>query len=384
VEGIGARPHLLARDARNETLAERRWPDGAGLRTEDFLTEVAELVSDHGDGAPLSVVGHRIVHGGASFTGPAVIDAAVMEALEDLCPLAPLHQPHNLAGVRAARKAWPGVGQVACFDTAFHASQPRIATRLALTGELEALGVRRYGFHGLSYEFIVGELARIDPPMAAGKVIAAHLGSGASLCALRDGVSIDTTMGFSVLDGLVMATRCGTLDPGVVLYLIQTLGWSAKEVETRLYTRAGLLGVSGLSADMRELEASGATEAEDAIALFVYRLAREAGALVSSLGGLDALVFTAGIGEHSPRIRAAACERLAWLGIELDARANAAGDPVISAQNSRVRVRVIATDEERVIARQSLAAMAAERETQGLVGGCWAGDGGASNTGPPT
>jgi acetate kinase len=252
-------------------------------------------------------------------------------------------------------KAWPGAPQVACFDTAFHAGQPAVATRLGLTRDLEARGVRRYGFHGLSYDFIAGDLRRIDPQMAKGRVIAAHLGSGASLCALLGGRSLDTTMGFSVLDGLVMATRCGTLDPGAVLYMIQTLGWSAEAVGACLYEQSGLLGVSGISADMRELEASDAPGARDAIELFVYRLAREAGALASSMGGVDGVVFTAGIGEHSVKVRAAACRRLGWLGVDLDATANDAGAALISTPHSRVKVRVIATDEERVIARQSLA-----------------------------
>jgi acetate kinase len=355
VEGVGEKPHLHAKSGDGETLAERRWDDGAGMADEDFMAEVADLVREHGGGGPLAAVGHRIVHGGAEFTGPALIDAAVMGRMEALSPLAPLHQPHNLAGVRAAMTAWPGVPQVACFDTAFHVTQPAVATRLALPRDLEARGVRRYGFHGLSYDFIAGELRRIDPAMAGGRVIVAHLGSGASLCALKDGRSLDTTMGFSVLDGLVMATRCGTLDPGAVLYLIQGLGWSAEAVETCLYKQSGLLGVSGLSGDMRAVEASDAPAAREAIDLFVYRLAREAGAMASALAGVDGLVFTAGIGERSASVRAAACERLAWLGVALDPQANAAGAAVISTPESRVKVRVTATNEELVIARQALA-----------------------------
>jgi acetate kinase len=355
VEGVGEEPHLHAKGRDGETLAERRWDDGAAMADEDFMAEVADLVRAHGGGGPPAAVGHRIVHGGAAFTGPALIDPAVMGRMEALSPLAPLHQPHNLAGVRAAMTAWPGVPQVACFDTAFHATQPAVATRLGLPRDLEALGVRRYGFHGLSYDFIAGELRRIDPAMAGGRVIVAHLGSGASLCALQDGRSLDTTMGFSVLDGLVMATRCGTLDPGAVLYLIQGLGWSAEAVETCLYKQSGLLGVSGLSGDMRALEASDAPAAREAIELFVYRLAREAGGMASALAGVDGLVFTAGIGERSASVRAAACERLAWLGVALDPQANAAGAAVISTPESRVKVRVTATNEELVIARQALA-----------------------------
>jgi acetate kinase len=355
VEGVGTNPRLHASDRDGATLAERRWDDGAGMADEDFMAEVAQLARGRRGGAPLAAVGHRIVHGGREFTGPALIDDAVMARMAALTPLAPLHQPHNLAAVRAAMAAWPGVPQVACFDTAFHATQPAVATRLALPRDLSDKGVRRYGFHGLSYDFIAGALRRLDPPMAAGRVVAAHLGSGASLCALQDGRSIETTMGFTAVDGLVMATRCGAIDPGAVLYLIQALGMSPKAVESLLYKESGLLGVSGISGDMRELEASAAPAAREAIDLFIYRLAYETGGLASALGGLDGLVFTAGIGAHSPPVRAAACRRLAWLGVALDPEANDAGAAVISTPESRVKVRVIATDEELVIARQALA-----------------------------
>jgi acetate kinase len=356
VEDIGHAPHLVARDASGASVAEQRWPDGRSMSQEDFIGQALDLAESHG-GAGLAAIGHRIVHGGAEFVAPAVVDRRVMEKLQALAPLAPLHQPHNLAGVRAAMKARPAVTQVACFDTAFHATQAQVATRLALTRELEDQGVRRYGFHGLSYEFIAGQLALIDPPMGAGRVIVAHLGSGASLCALARGRSVDTTMGLTPLDGLVMGTRCGALDPGVILYLLQALGWSAEKVQTLLYSQAGLLGVSGISSDMRQLEASDAPAAHEAIELFVWRLAREAGGLASSLGGVDGFVFTAGIGEHSARIRAQACVRLAWLGVELDEAANARGADVISTPASPVKVRIMATDEDRVIARHVLAVL---------------------------
>ncbi len=353
VEGLGGAAHLIARDAADHTAAEHHWPAERQVTHEDVLPKILDLARQAAGAGGVAAIGHRIVHGGREFTAPVRIDARVLEALDALCPLAPLHQPHNLAAVRAAMKAQPGVPQVACFDTAFHATQPAVATRLALTRELEDEGVRRYGFHGLSYEYIARRLGQIDPELAAGRVIAAHLGSGASLCAMAGGRSVDTTMGFTAVDGLVMGTRCGTTDPGAIIYLIQALGWTAEQVEDLIWRRAGLLGMSGLSSDMRELTAGDAPQpAREAVELFVWRLAREAGGLASSLGGLDGLVFTAGIGEHSPEIRAAACARLAWLGVELDPAANEAGAEagVISTPASRVTVRVIPTDEERMIA----------------------------------
>jgi acetate kinase len=275
----------------------------------------------------------------------------LLAALEQLIPLAPLHQPHNLAPIRTVARLRPGLTQVACFDTAFHHGMAAVATRLALPREFEAAGVRRYGFHGLSYEFIARRLAEIAPEEAAGRVIASHLGAGASLCAMRAGRSVDTTMGFTALDGLVMATRCGDLDPGVILYLQQQRGLSAKQVEDLLYLKSGLLGVSGgLSGDMRVLLASEDERAREAIELFAFRIARETGALMSTLEGLDTLVFTAGIGEHAPQIRALVCARLAWLGVDLDLAANDRGDAIISTPASRIVVRVIPTDEEGMIA----------------------------------
>jgi acetate kinase len=354
IEGIGTSPHLIARDPAGAVLTERRWPDGAAMTHEAFFDALFAWVEAHLDGDALAAVGHRVVHGGAAFVAPVLVDDEVLAKLDALSPLAPLHQPHNLAGIRAAQAVRPGLPQVACFDTAFHATQPAVATRVALTRDLAADGVRRYGFHGLSYEYVARRLRRIDPAMAAGRVIGAHLGNGASLCAMRDGVSLDTTMGFTAVDGLVMGTRCGTLDPGVILYLVQTRGYGAQQVEDLIYRRSGLLGVSGLSSDMRVLTSSRAPEAREAVELFVYRLAREAGGLASSLGGLDGLVFTAGIGEHAADIRALACARLAWLGVEIDPAANAAHAPVISTTSSRVKVRVIPTDEEAMTALHTL------------------------------
>jgi acetate kinase len=303
----------------------------------------------------LSAVGHRVVHGGGRFEGPVRITEAVLDEIEALCPLAPLHQPQSVAAIRAVADALPGVAQTASFDTAFHRGQPAVAAWMALPRALHDQGVKRYGFHGLSYQYVCSRLAALDPQAAHGRVLAAHLGSGASLCALEAGRSIDTTMGFSPLDGLVMGTRPGSLDSGAVLYLLQHERMSADEVEDLLYHRSGLMGVSGESGDMQALLASPSPAAAEAVELFVYRAAREAGALASVLGGLDGLVFTGGIGEHSAEVRRRICERLAWLGLELDPAANAAGgERRISAASSAVRAWVIPTDEEQVIASEAL------------------------------
>ncbi len=298
-----------------------------------------------------------MVHGGVDFSRPCLIDDRVLDELERLCPLAPLHQPHNLAAIRAIAALAPDLPQIACFDTAFHHDRPALATRFAIPRALYDAGIRRYGFHGLSYEYIARRLAEIDPEMAAGRVIAAHLGNGASLCAMAGGRSVDTTMGFTALDGLMMGTRCGSIDPGVVLHLQTQLGMSAAEVETMLYGQSGLLGVSGISSDMRELSASGRPEAEEAIELFTWRAAREAGALAASLGGIDGLVFTAGIGENQADIRSRICARLDWLGIGINEIANAFDDSVISRGTSKVKVRIVPTDEERMIALHTVSVL---------------------------
>ncbi|HKN11133.1 MAG TPA: acetate/propionate family kinase [Pseudomonadota bacterium] len=294
------------------------------------------------------------MHGGSTFTASVRIDNQVMEKLSKLEPLAPLHQPHNLSAIRICARLAPHVPQVACFDTAFHQTMGPVARRLGLPRAYDEEGVRRYGFHGLSYEFIAQRLRRIDPEIARGRVIVAHLGNGASLCAMREGRSIDTTMGFTALDGLLMGTRPGTLDPGAVTYLMREHAMSAVEIEDVLYHQSGLAGVSGISSDMRTLLASDNPHAHEAVELFLFRAAREIGALAASLGGLDALVFTAGIGEHAPEIRARICARCAWLGIILDEHANSAVRLRISAQASRVHVYVIATDEERMIAQHTV------------------------------
>jgi acetate kinase len=282
----------------------------------------------------------------------------VLNKLYRLVPLARLHQPLNIAAIRAVGERYPDLPQVACFDTAFHRDQSAVVTRFALPRELEAAGVRRYGFHGLSYEYIAGALHTVAPEVASRRVIVAHLGAGASICAMREGRSVDTTMGFSVLDGLPMGTRCGALDPGVVLYLMQTRKLSAAALEDLLYRRSGLIGISGISGDMRVLLASAERHAADAIDVFVFRACREIGALAASLGGLDALVFTAGIGEHAVEIRHRICEGAAWLGITVDAAANEAGGPCISKTASRVPAFVIPTDEELMVARHARSVLA--------------------------
>ena len=355
VEKIGIAPHLRARRPHGDTVADKDFgKDGAKLTHEDLLHELFSWFSQYQRQNEIKAIGHRIVHGGNSFTAPVRIDDEVMEELSKLEPLAPLHQPHNLSGIRACASLAPRVPQVACFDTAFHHTMGPLARRLGLPRGYDEEGVRRYGFHGLSYEFIAQRLRTIDPDLARGRVIVAHLGNGASLCAMCEGRSIDTTMGFTTLDGLLMGTRPGTLDPGAVTYLMREHAMSAAEIEDVLYHRSGLVGVSGISSDMRTLLASGDSRAREAIDLFVFRAAREIGALTASLGGLDGLVFTAGIGEHAPEIRSRICAHCAWLGIVLDEHANDAAGPRITAQASRVHVYVIPTDEERMIAEHTV------------------------------
>jgi len=310
--------------------------------------------------APIDAVGHRIVHGGPQFRRPVILTPDIAQALQALVPLAPLHQLPALTLALAIADARPNLPQVLAFDTAFHHGHDPLVDRLGLPREFEAQGLHRFGFHGLSYEYLAGRLRELDPSVAGGRVIAAHLGSGASLCALLGGRSVDTTMGATPLDGLLMGTRCGSLDPGVILYLLQTHGLDGSKLRDLLYEESGLLGVSGLSGDMRVLLQSHAASARDAIELFVFRVAREAAALAGTLGGLDGIVFTAGIGENCPEVRAAICERLAWLGVHLDEAANRRGDAKISTPESGVAVWVIPTDEEQMIAIHTRAAMTPE------------------------
>ncbi|HMA07391.1 MAG TPA: acetate/propionate family kinase [Ramlibacter sp.] len=353
IEGIGTAPHFFASDPQGRTLVEQRWDRGTSY--DDLLDLLMAWIESHLGPDRLTAAGHRVTHGGHAYVAPQLVTPAVLADLRALTPLAPLHQPHNLAPIDAIARRHPGLPQVACFDTAFHATNPRVSRLYGLPQALTAEGVWRFGFHGLSYEYIAGELPRWEPRAPAGRVIAAHLGNGASLCAMVGGRSVASTMGFSALDGLPMGTRCGTLDPGVVLYLLQEKGMSAKALEDLLYRQSGLLGVSGISSDMRELLASGDPRAREAVDMFAYRTAREIGSLAAAAGGLDALVFTAGIGERAAPIRAQVCAQSAWLGIRLDPAANDAGGPRISAPGSPVSVWVLPTNEELMVARHTFA-----------------------------
>jgi len=356
VEGIGTAPHLLARDKDGAVLVERRWP-GENVTHEAVFTELLQWTDAHLGDARLVAAGHRVVHGGRTLIAPAEVTPAVLAELDSLVPLAPLHQPHSLNAIRALTALRPDLLQVACFDTAFHHTDAAVVRRIALPRTLTDEGIERYGFHGLSYEYIASTLPGTAPGLADGKVVVAHLGNGASLCALASGRSVDTTMGFTALDGLPMGTRCGALDPGVILYLLQAKGMSASAVERLLYSQSGLLGVSGVSSDMRALVESRDPHAREAIELFAFHIARQTGALAMTLGGLDGFVFTAGIGEHVAPVRRMVCERLAWLGVAIDEAANERGDACISTPGSRVAVWVIPTDEELMIARHALASL---------------------------
>jgi acetate kinase len=352
IEGIGTAPHFVARDTKGTILNEKHWPDATAYAT--LLGGLLDWVDGHLGDEKLVATGHRVVHGGRDYTAPVRVTDAVLKALDALTPLAPLHQPHSLAPMRAIAALRPGLPQIACFDTAFHHTMPAVATRFALPREYADEGVRHYGFHGLSYEYIARRLQKIAPRLAAGRVVVAHLGNGASLCALRSGQSIDTTMTFTALDGLMMGTRCGAIDPGVLLYMAQAKRMSPSEIQHVLYEQSGLLGVSGLSGDMRVLLASDQPRAREAIELFVFRIARETAALAASLGGLDGFIFTAGIGENAPAIRTAVCERLRWLGV-------ITGPPIgslISGPSSTVEVHVIPTNEEAMIAHHTLETLA--------------------------
>ncbi|HSI40736.1 MAG TPA: acetate/propionate family kinase [Xanthobacteraceae bacterium] len=355
-EGLGGNAHFIVRDSADVQLSKVDWPPGEGLGHEGALRHLTEWLSDHREGYRMVGVGHRVVHGGADFSRPVLITPEVIAALEKLVPLAPLHQPHNLEPIRIIASRRPDLPQVACFDTAFHHGQPEIATLFALPKAMHESGVRRYGFHGLSYAYVASAMPDYDPRLGSGRVVVAHLGNGASLCAISAGRSIASTMGFSAIDGLPMGTRCGALDPAVVFYMIREMGLSPEEAERTLYTQSGLLGVSGLSNDMRKLRAVEATNADArrAIDLFVYRIAREIGSLTAALGGLDALVFTAGIGENDATTRAAVLRASAFAGFELDEAANASGGPRITGA-AGPSAWVIPTDEERTIAQDMTA-----------------------------
>jgi acetate kinase len=353
IEGIGTSPRMSAEDVQGEKVADQRLDETVsdGRRALDSLA--AWLRAKYGGGARVVGVGHRVVHGGARFSGPTIVTPQVLEELRKLVPLAPLHQPYNLAAIEAAFERLPGAPQVACFDTSFHRTQLPVAEVVPLPQRICGSDVRRYGFHGLSYEYIASVLPRVAPEIANGRVVVAHLGSGASLCALRAGKSVDQTLGFTALDGLCMGTRPGAVDAGVILYLFQNLGLSAKEVETILYKESGLRGISGISNDMRDLLDSSEPAARLAVDYFVYRVAKEIGALAAVLGGIDGLVFTAGIGQNSAEIRRRIAEASAWLGIDLNHDANAGQDQRISRPDSKVSAWVIPTNEELMIARHT-------------------------------
>jgi acetate kinase len=350
IDGIGTSPRLTVKDDAGTNLVDDAL-DASVRNGRAALDVLAEWLRKCYAPARVLGVGHRVVHGGAKYAGPCIVTPEVLEDLRTLVPLAPLHQPHNLAAIEAVRDRMPDVPQVACFDTSFHSGQCAVAKLVPLPKDIRDAGVRRYGFHGLSYEYIASALPSVAPDIADGRVIVAHLGSGASLCAMNGRKSVDSTLGFTALDGLCMGTRPGSLDPGVVLHLLQTLGRSAKEVETILYKHSGLIGISGISNDMRDLLDNPNPSARLAVDYFVYQAAKCIGALAAVLGGVDAVVFTAGIGERSAEIRRRICEASAWLGVTLDARANASHGPKISISGSRPSVWVVPTNEELMIAQ---------------------------------
>jgi acetate kinase len=353
LEGLYTNPKFKAKDAAGTSIGEKQWGQGQALGHEGAIAYLADFLREQLGEHQLVAVGHRVVHGGIDYAAPVRLTAENVEHLEKLIPLAPLHQPHNLAPIRLLLTRRPELTQVACFDTAFHCAQPAVAQAFALPAKITDHGVRRYGFHGLSYEYIASVLPKYDPGAAQGRTVVLHLGNGASMCAIKAGKSMASTMGFTAVDGLPMGTRCGNLDPGVVLYLMDELKMDTRAIEKLLYQQSGLLGVSGISSDMRTLLDSADPQAKFAVDLFVYRIGRELGSLAAAMGGLDALVFTAGIGEHSAPIRERICQAAAWLGVKLDPAANTTGAPCISAAESRIPVWVIPTNEELMIAQHT-------------------------------
>jgi len=353
VEGIDGATRFFVYNAMGQQQEDKQLTANAVISHEDALNVLLHWIERHEDGLRLIAAGHRVVHGGTLYLAPVLVDEAVLGYLKQLVPLAPLHQPHNLTAIHAIAKIRPDIPQVACFDTTFHQTQPAVAQAFALPREVTALGVKRYGFHGLSYEYIASVLPSYVGPSSEGRVVMAHLGGGASMCAMRQRRSVGTCMGFTALEGLPSGTRCGALDPGVVLYLLGEQRMTLSAVTDLLYHRSGLLGVSGESGEMRELLASDSPRAAEAIDLFVYRVRRELGSLVAVLGGLDILVFTGGIGEHAVPIRARICQGAQWLGVRLDEEANLTDGPKISSEDSAVAVWVIPTDEDLMIARHT-------------------------------
>ena len=355
IEGLHTSPRFIARDSDGGIIAEKYWGEGVKLGHDGAVAHLADFLREQARtrAIGLHAVGHRVVHGGPDYAKPVRIDARVLDSLQKFVPLAPLHQPHNLAPIRTLLERRPELPQVACFDTAFHSTNSDISRRFAIPAELHDAGVRRYGFHGLSYEYISSALAEYDARAASGKTIVCHLGNGSSICALEGGRSVASTMGFTAVDGLPMGTRCGAIDPGVLLYLMDERKMDARALEKLIYQQSGLLGVSGISSDMRKLLDSAEPRAKLAVDLYLYRVRRELGSLAAALGGLDALVFTAGIGENSAVIRERICRDAAWIGVEVDRAANDRKDPRISAPGSRVAAWVIPTNEELMIARHT-------------------------------
>jgi acetate kinase len=354
VEGIGVKPHLKVTDAAGAAVEERSF-EPQGFDHAAATREIVKTGRTLLKGGSVIAFGHRVVHGGLDYAVPVRVTEAVLDDLAKLEPLAPLHQPHNLASIRAIMKVAPQIPQIACFDTAFHRTQSNLAQAFALPRRFGEEGVRRYGFHGLSYEFLASRLKELAPELASGRIVFAHLGNGASLCAVKEGHSVAATMGFTAVDGLMMGTRCGAIDPGVILYMMQHHGMDAAAIEDLIYKRSGLLGVSGISSDMRALRAASDPAAKEAIALFVYRIARELGSLVAALGGLDGMVFSGGIGEHDSATRAEVVTGSRWTGAILDPDRNKGGEGLISADDSSVAVWIIPTNEEHLIARQTAA-----------------------------
>ena len=354
LEELYGSARFSAKNADGETVGEHAWPEGAAPEHAGALDFLFDWLRSEGGNSRLLAVGHRVVHGGSDYVAPMLIDPAVSEKLASFIPLAPLHQPHNLLPIRVIAERQPTLPQVGCFDTAFHSTASPLSQAFALPPSITARGVRRYGFHGLSYAYIASVLGDYDARAAAGKTVVLHLGNGASMCALAASKSVTSTMGFTALDGLPMGTRCGALDPGVVLYLLQELKMDVPAIEALLYRESGLLGVSGVASDMRQLLASPEPGARLAVEMFVYRIGRELGSLAAALGGLDAIVFTAGIGERAAPIREAVCRQAAWLGLEFDPAANDGAGPRISTPASKVAAYVIPTNEEAMIARHTL------------------------------
>jgi acetate kinase len=360
-EDIGVAPRLIVEGADGEQLIQKVW-NAADITHKLATSIILETSITLLGGKPIQAVGHRVVHGGTRFAAPVEIDRHIVDELDELAPLAPLHQPHNLAPIKTIARAAPHLPQVACFDTAFHQAQPNLSQIYALPRMLTDSGIRRYGFHGLSYEYVSERLAEIAPEHCAKRIIMAHLGNGASLCAIHHGRSVATTMGFTAVEGLMMGSRCGALDPGVLLYLIEDRNMDAKTIETLIYKESGLLGVSGISSDMRVLRASSQPAAAQAISLFVYRIVREIGSLAAALEGLDGLVFTGGIGQRDAKTRQEVVAGCGWLGASLDERANSGKEGRIDGPLSRIPIWVIATDEERVIARQTARVLGLQAE----------------------